>query len=175
MNHPFALPLSLATAVLLAACSVGGPDDSDSVFRHFSIRDSAVVVHAPALPDALVDASGTLSLEGKAVPTTPAQRALLVRYHADVLTLRRQAIEVGKAGIRTAGKAIGSVVAGLASGSPDSIGPKVEARAEDVRTDVAAMCATLRDVRTTQDAIATQLAPFRPYATLTAAEVDDCR
>lgn len=174
MNHPFAVPLSVATVVLLAACSGGGPDDS-GVFRHFSIRDSAVAVHAPGLQDALVDASGTLSLEGQTVPTTPAQRALLASYNADVLTLRRQAIEVGKAGIRTAGKAIGSVVAGLASGNPDSIGPKVEARADDVRKDVTAMCATLRDVRAKQDAIADQLAPFRPYATLTAAEVDDCR
>jgi hypothetical protein len=77
--------------------------------------------------------------------------------------------------MRTAGKAIGSVVAGLASGNPDSIGDKVEARAQEVRDRVQVLCTTLRDLHATQEALAGGIEAFRPYATITTGDVDDCR
>jgi hypothetical protein len=132
-------------------------------------------VHARGAADALVDTSGGLAIDGKPVATQVAQRELLARYNAEVLKLRNDSVAVGRAGIKTASKAIGSVIAGFASGNPDKIDDDVDAPARQVDARVDDLCATLRAIRTTQETIAAQLAVFRPYATVTGDEVDHCR
>lgn len=162
-------------AVLLASCSVDDSGDSSGVFRHFSIDNGSVAVHAQGVADAVVDAGGNLTIAGKSVSTSAAQRQLLARYHDSILTLRNAAVAAGKAGIKTAGKAIGSVIAGLASGNPDKIDAQVNAQAGQVAARVAELCGALREIRSTQDAIAAQIEAFRPYATISAEDVDHCQ
>ena len=162
-------------ALLLAGCTSEHPGDTGSVFRHFSIVDGAIAVHAEGITDTMVDADGGLTIAGNAIATGAGQRQLLARYHDGILQLRSDGVAVGRAGIRTAGKAIGSVVAGLVSGKPDKIEAKVDARAREVEQRVAELCDTLRGIRSTQDAIAAQVEAFRPYATITADDAGHCR
>ncbi len=166
---------AFAFTLLLAACNNGNPGDSNAVRRHFSIDNGAVAVHAAGAADAIVDPAGNLSIGGKSVDTTAAQRTLLAHYHAQVFTLRNEGIALGRAGIKTAGTAVASVVEGLASGDPNTIGDKVEAQAKQVEAHVGNLCDTLRDLRSTQELIVRQLPAFQTYATINADEVDHCR
>lgn len=164
-------------AVALAGCGSGGGGSNQLQlgFQHISVLDgTSIAVHARSGPDAIVSAAGTLSIDGKDVQTTPAQQDLLKRYFASVAALRADAIATGMAGVATAGTAIRSVVSGLANGTPDQIGPAVEARAATVEAQAAKVCNDLADVRSTQEAVAAQLAAFRPYALIDAQQVNDC-
>lgn len=162
-------------AVTLAGCSGSGNNHLQLGFQHISVLDgSSIAVHARSGPDAIVSAAGALSIGGKDVPTTPAQEELLKQYFASVAALRADAIATGMAGVATAGTAIRSVVSGLANGTPDQIGPAVEARAATVEVQAAKVCNDLAEVRSKQEAVAVQLAAFRPYALIDAEQVSDC-
>ena len=70
--------------------------------------------------------------------------------------------------------AIGDVVSGLIHGNPDQIGPTIKARAGKVTAQATQICLAFGDLRTAQDAISSQVEAFRPYATITADDVQDC-
>lgn len=165
---------ALSFAILLTGCGDGPFGDSGDVFQHLSIDDGNVAVHARGAGDAIVQSDGTLVIDGKVVTTTTAQRELLAHFHAQALKLRSDGVAVGRAGIKTAGKAIGGVIAGLAKRDPNTIDDKVNAQAREVEARAAELCNTLRDLRSTQDAIAAQLPAFQPYATIGKGETDHC-
>ena len=170
MLHTILGPLALACA--LAGC---GRTGNDIAFQHIRVLDAGhIAVHAHDGPDAIVAADGGLSIAGQPVPTTPAQRILLKQYFSAAVALRDDALATGLAGAATAGQAIGSVVAGLASGDTAKIGPEIEARAARVEAKAAKICSDLAEIRVRQDAIAAELAAFRPYALLTREQVAQC-
>ncbi|MEO5558198.1 MAG: hypothetical protein ABIO49_00800 [Dokdonella sp.] len=163
---PFALGLTLA------ACEGSQKNNS---FTHFSVVDDThVAIHARGAADAILAADGSLSIDGKILATTPPQQGLLEGYYRGIDAMRRDAIATGAAGIATAGTAIVSVVSGLASGDPDSIGPKVDAKAAKVDAAAAKLCADLEELRKQQEAIVVQLDAFRPYASIGTSETEDC-
>lgn len=165
------VPFLLGGAI--AACSSGS--DNDSVFRYISVIDNThIAVHAHSAADAIVTASGELSIAGKSVAVTPIQQDLLKRYFDGVISLRKDAIATGKAGVGTAEQAIGSVIAGIASGNADKIGTDVDAQAAKVDAAAAMVCKDLAAIHITQDAIADQLPAFQPYAQIGARQVSDC-
>ncbi len=160
---------------LLAGCDMQIDMGSGTGFRSISIHDHSLAIHARGAPDATVTAAGDLSIDGKAVALTPAQRDLLQQYYAQVVAIRSDGIATGKAGAAMAGHAIGSVAAGLAHGDPDSIGPAIDARAKQVEAKAMAICDDLVVLRTKQDAIVAALPAFKPYASIDAKESMDCR
>lgn len=161
--------------IALATASCGRSAGNTAVFSHISVLGrNGIAIHAPSAADATVSADGTLSIDGKPIAVTPPQRELLKSYVAGAITLRNDAIATGAAGVATAGQALSSVVSGLANGKPDEIGPAVEARAAKVEAQAARICTDLSTLRTTQEALATQLAAFRPYATIDATQVSKC-
>lgn len=166
------LTVPFALALTLAACESGQKNTS---FTHFSVVDDThVAIHARGAADAILAADGSLRIDGKTVTLTPPQQGLLEGYYHAIDGLRRDAIATGAAGIATAGTAIVSVVSGLASGDPDSIGPKVDAKAAKVDAAAAKVCADLAELRKQQEAIVVQLDAFRPYASIEASESEDC-
>ncbi|MEO6688221.1 MAG: DUF2884 family protein [Dokdonella sp.] len=167
------LTVAFAVAVTLAAC---GNSEKDSSFTRFSVvDDSHVAIHAHGAADAILAADGSLRIDGKAIAMTPAQQSLLEAYYHGVEILRHDAIATGAAGIATAGTAIVSVVSGLASGDPDSIGPKVDAKAAKVEAAAMKLCVDLAALHKQQEAIVVQLEAFRPYALIEEGDADDCR
>jgi hypothetical protein len=167
---------AIALAALLAGCDGETIIGSDSGgFHHLTLRNGVLTAHSQGSPDAVIDAAGNLSIDGKAVAVTPAQRDLLKKYYADVVAIRQAGIETGKAGAAMAGHAIGAVAAGLAHGDPDSIGPKIDARAKDIEAKAMVICNSVAALRTDQDAIVAALPAFKPYANIETQEVDDCR
>lgn len=167
----FCFALAIATGV--SGCSIG--IDNGSVFHYISIHDGSIAVHANSAPDAIVTPAGALSIDGKAITLTPAQRDLLKQYYAQVMAVRNDGIATGKAGAAMAGHAIGSVASGLAHGNPDSIGPAIDARARQVEAKAMAVCNGVITLQAKQDAIANAVPAFKPYALINGKEVSDCR
>jgi hypothetical protein len=158
------VPLMLTGAV---ACSAGGHDGS--ITRHVRvIDDSHIAIHADGAPDAIVSADGEFRVAGAAVAVTPDQRQLVSAYFAAVVALRKDAIATGQAGLATAGVALGSVIAGLASGDTDKIDKDVDAQAAKIEAAAAMVCKDVSVVRSRQAALADRLPEFRPYALIDA-------
>ena len=167
---------AIALVALLAGCdgeTIIGSDSSG--FRHLTLRNGVLTAHSQGNPDAVIDAAGDLRIDDKPIAVTPAQRELLKKYYADVVAIREAGIETGKAGAAMAGRAIGAVASGLAHGDPDSIGPKIDARAKDIEAKAMVICNGIAALRTDQDTIVSALPAFKPYANIEAQEVDDCR
>lgn len=171
--------LQLATATLLSVALLAGCDadggPAQASFQHFEVNNDALVtVHSRTKADATVNAAGDLMIDGKAMATSPAQRQLLQRYYTEVQGIRSDAIAVGRQGASLAGKAIGEVVGGLMAGDPDRINKRVEAEAAKVEAKAAQICVRLGAIHNVQEALAADLAEFRPYATIKAEQVSDC-
>ena len=145
-----------------------------TVFRYFTVDSNAIHVHSLAGSDAIVSASGELSIDGAAVSVTPQQHELIRHYYDSVGLLRDQAVATGTAGAATGAQAIASVVSGLVSGNPDKIGPEVEARAAKVASAAAKLCVNLEEVRALQNKIARQVPQFLRYALIDEKAVADC-
>jgi hypothetical protein len=175
MSLPRFVGLALCLA-LLAACGSGGHDArSTSVFQHLSISDNGdVIAHADGGGDARISAAGELEIAGKPVPVDPTQRQLLASYHADAVKLQKDGIATGAAGLSTGMHALSAVASGLASGNPDSIDAKVNAKADKVEALARTVCADLAHLYTDQGQVTAAVPAFAPYATIEQHEVSDC-
>jgi hypothetical protein len=164
-----------AFATLLAGCSMQFDFDDSTGLHGISFHDGSIAVHARGAPNADITATGDLSIDGKAVALTPEQRTLLKQYYVQVMAVRDDGIATGKAGAAMAGHAIGSVASGLAHGDPDSIGPAIDARAKQVEAKAMAVCNDVQALQAQQNAIASALPAFRPYARIGARSVTNCK
>ena len=160
-------------AVCLSACDRA--HTSAQVNDFISVRDGTVWLQAPDHADATINAAGDLRVASTAITVTSAERELLKRYYTGAQAVRDHGIATGKAGVATAGKAIGSVASGLLHGDADKIDGDIQASVAKVGEQVSLICNDLAEMRTVQETLAGQLEAFRPYALIKAADVDDCR
>lgn len=162
--------------VMLAACSQGDYDHADtSVFRHLSIaKNGDVLAHARDGSSARISPAGDLVIGEKRIAGDSGQRKLLRSYYADALALRDDAVATGKAGVQTGLTAVSAVASGLASGNPDSIDPKVNAKADKVDALAQTVCRDLARLYTDQGEVTAAIPAFGPYATIEPHEVSDC-
>lgn len=165
----FALPLVL----LLAACHPDTNVSGDGV-RLSRNGDGYLTVQAKGAPDARIGANGDLSIGGKPVTLTPAQRQLTTTYYRELDGITQAGIEIGKQGGKLAGKAVGEAISGVMSGNTDDIGSKIEAEAAKVEASARQICTHLNSLRLAQDALAAGLPEFKPYASIDAGDVEDC-
>lgn len=171
---------AVACGLVLAATLVGCQQSTDrvrshSVMQHIRLDGDRVGANGPDGTTAWIDASGSLQIDGKDVALTAEQRALALQYRAEAMGLKADGIAIGKSGAQLAGKAIGAVASGLASGDPDNIGTKIEADAKQIETQAMALCQRVATLQASQDALARSLPAFAPYATITDATAADCR
>ena len=168
------MTLLCIAAMSAAAASCSSQDHAE--FRHLSVLDaSRIAVHAPDRPDAILTAGGGLNIEGKSIPHNAEQSQIILRYFVNAMALRDDAVKTGAAGVSTAATAFTSVAVGLASGNPDSIDSKVNASAAKVDAAANKVCADLQALAKAQDELAAALPQFKPYATIRAGEVNDCK
>src|SRR5258708_27376351 len=101
-------PLCLSVLILSAANAAASQDDS---FPHLTaLNRQQFAVHRHNGPDAIVSATGELSVAGKNLPLNPAQKGLVVRYFAAARTLHTDSFATGMAAARTAVPALHSEV-----------------------------------------------------------------
>ena len=145
---------------------------------HVSIRvgaDHHAVERNPNLPSAQVTPQGDLLIEGKTVAVTPAQRAMLLTYRQQIIDVAEAGMSMGVQGADLAGKAVSEVLGSVFSGKGEDFGKRMEAEGKKLEAQGKQLCAQLEPMRATQQQLAASLPEFRPYATMTADDIDDCR
>lgn len=125
-------------------------------------------------PHAAITPAGDLLVEGKAVDITPAQRAVLLEYRGEVVAVAEAGMTIGAKGADLAGAAIGEAIGSIFSGDTDKMEHRVEAQAETLKQEAKVLCGHLPAMLATQQKLAASLPAFRPYATMTQDDVDDC-
>lgn len=161
----FLLPLLLAPA--LAACSGSGTDSFDAHMNgslHINFDNGALVVHAPGHPDARIASDGDFRIGDNAVALTPKQRDLTKKFYGEAMSVRDDGIATGKAGAALGIHAVGTVFGNLLSGTPDKIDKDMDTRSKTVEDAAMHLCGDLKQLKTTQADLGTQLPAFQPYA-----------
>lgn len=125
-------------------------------------------------PEAEITPKGDLLLAGKAVAVTPQQRAMLLDYRGQIIAIADAGIILGGKGADLAGKAIGDALGSIFSGDAAAMERRVEAEASKLEAEAKLICNQLQPMLTTQQELAASLDAFKPYATMTQSDVDDC-
>ena len=144
---------------------------------HVSIRvgdDHHAVERNPNLPSAQITPQGDLLIEGKAVAVTAQQRALLLTYRQQIIDVAEAGMSMGVQGADLAGKAVSEVLGSVFSGKGEDFGKRMEAEGKKLEAQGKQLCAQLEPMRATQQQLAGSLPEFKPYATMTADDIDDC-
>lgn len=126
-------------------------------------------------PDAAITPQGELLVDGRKVPTSPAQQALLLDYRTQVAGIAQAGADIGLQGADLAMKAMGEAVKGVFNGaSEQDIERVVEAQAGGIKQEAMKLCDRLPALLETQQALAAALPEFRPYASASQDDVLDC-
>src|SRR5690606_2040160 len=147
--------------------SIGGDGiDINVNGKHYSGSDN--------LPKAEITPQGELLIEGKAVATTPAQRALLLEYRGQVIGIAETGMVIGTKAADLAGTAISESIGAIFSGNTEDIEKKVEAQAEKIKSEAIEICRQLPAMLETQQRLSASLPAFAPYANMDQSDIDDC-
>lgn len=160
MKKSLALISALLIAPALSACSPGIHNRGHSI----TFDTSGMVVHAVGQPNAHVTPAGDLSIDGKAVAVTPAERELLRQYYQLSSATLRSGEEIGKQGVDMAAKGIGTAIASIFHGDSEAAEKKMDAQSASIEAAAAKLCANVKAIGATQDVIAAHLPAFKPYA-----------
>ena len=126
-------------------------------------------------PEAEITPKGDLLIEGKAVAINNGQRALLLGHRAQIIGIAETGMDIGVQGADLAAKAMGEAFKGILSGkSEQEIEKSVEAEAAGIKQSAAKLCARLPGLLDSQQQLAATLPEFKPYATMTQEDIDDC-
>lgn len=174
---------SVLTLALIAGCNGHGEHftlisgSSTSIDNGaITLRDDNVRLHPDHGPAATIESGGNFAVDGKPVPVTPAQRALLQQYYLAAAAVRQHGIETGKAGAGIAGAAIKGALSSVTGDSDQATENQVQAQTDKVNQAAMKICDDLAHIRVAQDQLSTQLPAFKPYgALITADSVDECR
>ena len=126
------------------------------------------------LPKAEITPVCDLLIEGKPVQIDAAQRAQLLEYRAHMVALAEAGMAIGVQGADLGMQAAGEAIKGIFSGDTSNIERRIEAEAGQIEAEAAKLCAQLPAMLATEQALAASLAAFKPYARMTAQDVNDC-
>ena len=136
--------------------------------RHFQIGNASNGSKAQLTP------KGDLLIDGKPVPVTPQQRTMLLDYRGQIIAVAETGMAIGVKGADLGGKAVLETFSGLMHGNADEAGKRIEAQAKLIEAEAHKICAQLPPLLDTQERLAASLPAFKPYASMTRADVDDC-
>jgi hypothetical protein len=146
----------------------GGSEVRVGSGHHFRIGSSTDGSKAQLTP------RGDLLVNGKPVAITPQQRALLLDYRREVIGVAETGMAIGVQGADLAGKAVLGTLSGLLHGDVDQAGKGIEAEGKRIETRAKEICTQLPAMLTTQQQLAASLPEFKPFASMTQEDVDDC-
>lgn len=127
-------------------------------------------------PRAEISPQGDLLIGGKPIAVTPEQHELLLRYRGQLITIAEVGIDIGTQGAELGTHAASAALSAVFSGKSDRVVERqVETQASGIRHAAAKLCDQLPALRESQQKLAATLPSFRPYATMTQDDIDDCR
>lgn len=129
-----------------------------------------------APPPGEITPQGSLLIAGKAVTIDAQQRRQLLAYRAQIIDLARIGIDAGEQAAMLAIDATDvSLFRLIVGGLSGSLERRVDATVQQkIQPMVLQICRRLPQVLDSQQALATSLPEFRPYATLEHDDIDDC-
>lgn len=127
-------------------------------------------------PKGEITPAGDLLIDGSAVAVDAAQRRQLLDYRAQVIDVARAGIEAGEKAALVAIEATDVSMFRLITGAlTGSLERRVEAVVkQELQPAILQVCRRLPQLRDSQQALATSLPAFRPYATLGSQDIASC-
>lgn len=127
------------------------------------------------LPKAVITPQGDLVIAGKTVPATPERHAMLVDYRRQIVGIAEAGMDIGEHGANLGTQAAKEAIWGALTGKSDKeIEERIKPQTEQIKAAAAKLCLRLPDMLTSQQKLAAAMPEFRPYATMTQKDVDDC-
>lgn len=127
------------------------------------------------MPKGEITPQGDLLIGGEPVKIDEKQRALLLEHRKRIVAIAEAGMLIGIEGADLAGKAITEALGSVFSGDSEKIEKKIEAEAKGIENSAARLCELLPAMLASQEALKQALPAFEPYATMTQAEIDECR
>lgn len=164
--------------ILLAGCAGFRTADNelDAASQKLATENTTLTSHDKHAPDAVITPQGDFLIDGKSVVITPQQRGEVLAYRAQYIEIAQQGIAIGHAGVEAGRRALVPMVfAALFGDDDDAIEARMDKRLAGVRKASEQLCTRLPQLMASQQQLAADLPAFKPYATLTQKDVDDCR
>lgn len=130
---------------------------------------------AEGQPKAEITPQGDLLIGGKATTIDAKQRELLLEHRKRIVAVAEAGMAIGVQGADLAGKAIGNAIGSIFSGDTEELEKKIEAEGKNIEKSANLLCDLLPPLLTSQQTLAEALPAFKPYATMTQKDVDECR
>ncbi len=131
--------------------------------------------HDGSLPKAVITPQGTLVIAGKPVEATSQQRAMLLDYRQQIVGIAEAGMDIGASGADIGVAAAKQALWGAFTGKNDKeIEASIKPQTEQIQAAAMQLCKRLPDMLVSQQKLAAALPPFKPYATMTQKDVDDC-
>ena len=143
---------------------------------HINVNGHEISNHTSTLPKAEISPKGDLLIEGKAVSLDASQRQQLLGYREQVIGIAEAGMDIGSQGADIAGTALQGVAGAIFGGDKGQkdFEAKMEAQGKQIEVQAMKLCTRLPALMASQQALAGALPAFKPYATMTQTEIDDC-
>lgn len=191
-HRPFVLALLLIGIPSLGACSKPAPTEPAAsrietsvvesmkearrdVRKHVNEGNIKLSAHDRRLPRAEITPAGDLLVGGDPVEVDANQRALLMQYRGQLADIAGAGAQIGLQGAELATRAMGEAFRSAFSGDTAGMEKRIEAEAEKIEAQALQLCDRMPAMLATQQALSEALPEFRPYATMDADDIDDCR
>jgi hypothetical protein len=114
-------------------------------------------------------------IAGKPIDATPEQHVMLVDYRQQVLGIAEAGMDIGAQGADIGVTAAKQAIWGALSGKDDKeIEASIKPQTDKIEAAAMALCKRLPDLLASQQKLAAAMPAFRPYATMTQKDIDDC-
>ncbi|UGB39291.1 hypothetical protein [Frateuria soli] len=128
-----------------------------------------------ALPRAAITPQGDLVIAGRTIDATPEQHTLLLDYRQQVVGIAEAGMDIGEHGANLGTRAAREAIWGALAGKSDKeLEASIKPQAEQIKVAAMRLCQDLPGLLASQQKLAAAMPQFRPYATLTQKDVDDC-
>ncbi len=159
MHRILVVAATALTALMLVACSPG----INLLGHRITFDSSGMVVHAAGQPNARVSRTGDLSIDGKPVAVTPAQRELLQRYYQQAHAVMNSGEAMGRQGVQMAKSGIEQAAASIFSKDSSAADKQMNEQSQKIDASADAFCNQVRTLGTIETTIASKLPAFKPY------------
>jgi len=148
----------------------------DKLGRDIAIGDLTVSNGHYGEAQAEITPQGDLLIAGKPVPLSSAQRRAVLAYRQQLVEIAQQGMQIGKQGATLGMRVAGEALAGAFPGqSEQQIRQHAEDQAAGIRKAAAKLCDRLNVVMAGQQTLAADVPAFKPYATMSAKDISECR